>query len=232
MDDGLKKKGFKKIKRFYQNVAPIANVGQRMFHCASCNFDCIKKGDWKRHVLTKKHGFLYQAHQTILEQNKQLCNLVLEQQAHLKKQEAVKPTPQLPKDALEWSKFLSALAVDSYSPGLDITDDIVQLFCKHLDHAETVRPVYCLDLKRKKLTVHTSDGWVHDAAIVLQCMSDAVQHIQHQLLRFSYTWQTDHPNWTENESEANYYVSLVQHTSASVDLDKFIGTLCKKVLLD
>jgi len=203
-----------------------------MFHCVSCNFDCIKRGDWKRHVLTKKHGFLNQAHQTILEQNKQLCTLVLEQQAHLKKQEAARPSPQLPKDALEWGAFLSALVVGAYSPGLDITDDVVLLFCNELSRAETARPVYCLDLKRKKLAVHTSGGWVHDAAFVSQCMSDAVQHIQHQLLRLTHAWQLEHPNWADNEREANYYVSLVQHTSASVDVDHFVDVLCKKVLLD
>ena len=34
----------------------LTSIQQNIFHCFKCDFKCIKKGDWNRHLLTKKHS--------------------------------------------------------------------------------------------------------------------------------------------------------------------------------
>ena len=47
-----------------------------MFICPNCNFECKKKGDWSRHITTKKHLKLEQ-------DNTDLKKIILKQQEQI-----------------------------------------------------------------------------------------------------------------------------------------------------
>ena len=96
-----------------------------MFTCSKCNFSCKKKGDWKRHIATKKHINLNST-----EDADDLKRIIIKQQEQIdtQQQQINELIPKIGnitnqrfnlniflndtcKDALNWSDFINTLNI-------------------------------------------------------------------------------------------------------------------------
>lgn len=209
-----------------------------MFQCAACHFTCAKKGDWKRHISSRKHSNANNVLQNVLLENQKLRSLVLEQQVHLKSiphAQKFNLTDFLNKQcsaAVDWDAFVSSIEVKSCCT-VDITEEIAKLISDTANNLGlSKRPLHCLDSKRKKMCLKMKHGWVLDPVLIETKMQDTASFIQNKFIKKSQEWLAAHPFWHENESESHFYAQLLHHLSASIELNRFVSVLCSQLPLD
>ena len=246
-----------------------------MFVCDACNFACAKKGDWRRHLLTQKHlkpvlrcpcgaEFRHRAamaaHEPacaknglilqMLDENKELRALLLEQQEQLKTQQR-HLTELIPKigtvthnkfnlnvflhekckDAVNWSDFISTLKVqlEGEEP---LTVGIAKMICDGIqDLGVHKRPIHCLDSKRKKLCIKNEDAWEHDADKVQSTLRQTAIGLQGRYLKELKEWEATHPTWFESEREAEIYTHLVQRVAGELDEPHYTACILRNAAI-
>ena len=205
-----------------------------MFTCSTCVFSCKKKGDWTRHINTKKH--LKQNQDTI-----DLKQIILKQQEQidLQQKQINDLIPKLNnitthkfnlniflndkcKDALNWSEFINRLHIHDMS---NITS-IVQLICSELYNIGIYkRPIHCLDIKRKKMCIKNKNVWEHDIVKITDTLTESTNTLQTIYLK---QWESSHPNWYENEYETNMYTHIVNNLMIDKD---YTNTITKNICI-
>ena len=198
-----------------------------MFNCSTCNFSCKKKGDWSRHISTKKHLKLEK--DTV-----DLKNIILKQQQQIdiQQKQINELIPKLGnqrfnlniflndscKDALNWSDFINTLNFHDTNN----IDDIARLIC---DELYTIgiykRPIHCLDVKRKKICIKNKNVWEHNVVKVCDTLNDTATTLQQAYIK---QWQHNHPTWYENEYETDTYTQMV--SKINEDKDVFTKHMC------
>jgi hypothetical protein len=193
-----------------------------MFTCSKCTFSCAKKGDWNRHIATKKHiktqdtdelrKILIKQQEQIDTQQKQINELIPKIETHrfnlnffLNDQ---------CKDALNWSEFVDTLILDN--------PDISKLICDGIyDIGIYKRPIHCIDMKRKKICIKNKNVWEHDFSKVQNTLNETTASMQVLYLK---QWETSHPNWFTNENETDAYTRVVStsHMNLCDSLTKVI----------
>jgi len=209
-----------------------------MYTCSTCNFNCVKRGDWNRHVRTPKHLQCTAPLNTLEFENERLKALVLEQQTEIKKQ--CKPCRKtfhlhdfLKTDccnALDWPDFVSSVVLCSTAS--DISSQIANSIN---DAAKTAglhkRALHCLDHKRRKLCLKLNGDWVYDTPLVERTIEDSLEQLQSALLQQSNKWLLDHPDFADNDTEMTKYVELVNYLSAPIDYSKFYSLVANYVTI-
>jgi hypothetical protein len=205
-----------------------------MFTCSACNFSCKKKGDWSRHIVTKKHLKLEQ--ETV-----DLKKIILKQQEQIDTQQKQinELIPKIGninqrfnlnvflndscKDALNWSEFINTLNIHDTNN----IDDIAQLICQELYNIGIYkRPIHCLDVKRKKICIKNQDVWEHNVVKVYDTLNDTASTLQNAYIKH---WQHNHPTWYENENETNMYTQLV--SKISTDKEVYTNSFTKHICI-
>lgn len=232
-----------------------------MFACEGCKFACAKRGDWSRHILTKKHlkptmrcvcGQLFQqrsafvAHQEkcgydknalilqMLDENKELRALLLDQQEQLKMQQQhmSEIIPKISvtnkfnlnvflnekcKDAINWDEFMSSLSVQLQGEN-SLTTGIAKIICDGIqDLGIHKRPIHCLDNKRKKLCIKNEDAWEHDTDKIQTTLHQSAITLQSKYIKELREWELLHPNWLDSESETDAFTKLAQRVTDEID---------------
>jgi len=165
-------------------------------NCNTCGFSCIKRGDWNRHIKTKKH----------LRENDDLRKIVMEQQEQLKKQQEQLNQLSTPihitifleqyKDAMNWEDFVETLEL--WSP------NIVPLIVDKLKEIGVYRrPIHCI---QHQVCIKQQNKWEFDekARTILNDTTNGLK--QKYLLQ----WQEKHPEWYQNEIETNEYTAICE----------------------
>jgi hypothetical protein len=234
-----------------------------MFACEACRFACEKKGDWTRHLLTKKHlktpkcacgrecpaVCAFDKNTLILkmlDENKELRSLLLEQQEQLKAQQR-QLTELIPKignvtnnkfnlnvflnekckDAVNWNDFIDTLKVQLEGDD-SLTGGIAKVICDGIqDLGIHKRPIHCLDSKRRKLCIKTEDAWEQDAEKVQSTLQQSALNLQMRYLKELKEWETKHPAWFDNEREADIYLRLVQRVTGEIDESLYTGCISR-----
>ena len=205
-----------------------------MFTCSTCNFTCKKKGDWSRHIVTKKHLKLEQ--ETV-----DLKKIILKQQEQIDTQQKQinELIPKIGninqrfnlnlflndscKDALNWSDFINTLNIHDSNN----IDDIAQLICQELYSIGIYkRPIHCLDVKRKKICIKNQDVWEHNVVKVYDTLNDSASTLQHAYIKH---WQHTHPTWYEDENETHMYTQLV--SKISTDKEVYTNSFTKHICI-
>ena len=232
-----------------------------MFACESCHFVCAKRGDWSRHLQTKKHlkpalrcacGQVFQqraacvAHQQqcgydknalilqMLDENKELRALLLEQQEQLKVQQRQMSelAPKINvtnkfnlnvflnekcKDAINWDEFMSTLSVQIEGEN-SLTTGLAKIICDGIqDLGIHKRPIHCLDSRRKKLCIKNEDAWEHDSDKIQTTLHQSAITLQSKYIKELKEWELLHPNWLENEAETEAFTALAQRVTDEID---------------
>ena len=204
-----------------------------MFTCSNCNFLCKKKGDWKRHIETKKH-IKFNSTDT-----DDLKRIIMKQQEQIDTQQKQindlipKITTQkfnlniflndTCKDALNWSDFINTLNIHDTQN----IDDIAQLICNELYNIGIYkRPIHCLDVKRKKICIKNQNVWEHNLIKVCDTIHSTANTLQHAYIK---QWQHNHPTWYENEYETDMYTQLV--SKLNVDKEVYTNSITKHICI-
>ena len=207
-----------------------------MYHCLPCNFECVKRGDWNRHICTPKHVRFASPMEDLRAENEQLKNLILEQQVELKKQFKQSPSPPRKaafhlndflnvecKGALNWSEFVDTF--ETGEEGSDITTRMAEVVIRAAKVAGVhQRALHCLDAKRKKVCVKLEGRWVQDEEKAEATIQDTVLSVQSLLLRKANERQQLN---AQRESDIVQFVHLAQRISAPIDFSRFFSmVLC------
>ncbi len=152
-------------------------------HCELCDFTCLKRGDWNRHILTKKH----------LKTHTGIRNLLVEQQKQLEKhQKQINELTTKPfqvnvfldtcKDAMNWEEFLL----------LDLP------FLERLKELGLYkRPIHCIE---ETLCIKQKNKWEMNA-------NNLLEHSTQDIRR---KWEEKHPTWYSSEEETQEYITMLK----------------------
>jgi len=194
-----------------------------MFLCSKCNFTCKKKGDWTRHISTKKHikmdkesedlkQIILKQQEQIDTQQKQINELIPKLGSQTQRFNLNIFLNDTCKDALNWSDFINTLNLHDTNN----IDDIAQLICAELYSLGIYkRPIHCLDVKRKKICIKNQDVWDHNIVNVYNTLNDTATILQHAYIKH---WQHIHPTWFENEYETDTYTQLISKLNVDKDV--------------
>ena len=201
-----------------------------MFTCLNCNFSCKKKGDWSRHIATKKHLKLEK-------DNIDLKKIILKQQEQidLQQKQINELIPKIKnittnkfnlniflqdkcKDAMNWNEFINSLQIQETNDNQSIS----QLICNELYNLGMYkRPIHCLDIKRKKMCIKNKNVWEHDDNKVMDTLTESALTLQHAYLKH---WESIHPTWYDSEHETDIYTRIIN--SLTVDKDTITKNIC------
>ena len=166
--------------------------------CKSCKFTCEKRGDWNRHILTKKH----------LNNTRDLQNTIDLQREQLRLQQIQLSQITTPihvtiileqyKDAMNWEEFISTLEL--------ISPNMIPFMIEKIKELGLYRrPIHCI---QEQLCIKQEDKWELDTR------SRAILNDTTNGLRRKYVlqWEQKHPLWYQNEAETNEYTSFFVNT--------------------
>ena len=163
-------------------------------NCNACGFSCIKRGDWNRHIKTKKH----------LRSHEDLRNIVMEQHEQIKRQQEKLNQLSTPihitiileqyKDAMNWEDFVSTLEL--WSP------NIVPLIVAKLQEIGVYRrPIHCI---QHQVCIKQRDKWEFNEKAKM-ILNDTTSGLKKKYLM---QWEQTHPEWYQSEMETNEYTTI------------------------
>lgn len=161
--------------------------------CKSCDFSCMKRGDWNRHIKTKKH----------LRIHEDLRAIIMNQQEQLKKQQEQLQQITTPihitiileqyKDAMNWEEFISTL---------EISPNIIPFMIEKIKELGLYRrPIHCI---QQQLCIKQENKWELDerSRAILNETTNGIRK------KYVLQWEQNHPTWYQNEHETNEYTSF------------------------
>jgi hypothetical protein len=224
--------------------------------CAKCKFSCEKKGDWARHIKTKKHNappllicecgktftgdakgrpaFSYhnkKCMERVLQENKDLRLMLMEQQKQM--------SELIPKVGHKFNLnvFLQetckeamtwAEFVNSLQIRLGLGLGVAQVICDGLhDLGVHRRPIHCVDAKRQRLCLKTEACWEHDPEKIEKTLQSTATRMQSKWLKEIKVWENENPNWWEVEEKAETYAKLVHEALAEIDDSDMVQSISK-----
>jgi hypothetical protein len=162
--------------------------------CKPCQFSCEKRGDWNRHILTKKHKNKTEDLQRTIELQKEQIRLQQEQLQQVTTPIHVTIILEQYKDAMNWEEFISTLELMSPNIMSFMIEKIKELGLYR-------RPIHCI---QKQLCIKQENKWELDTR------SRAILNDTTNGLRRKYVlqWEQKHPEWYQSEQETNEYTSF------------------------
>lgn len=239
-----------KLSEYKRHCQTMKHLGIFKTHkCEVCSYSTMNSKDYKKHCETLKHKNQIL---TILEENKELKQLLLQQQEQLKDQqekhynEIINIIPKIGsnnnnkfnlnvflneecKDAINWEDFIERLQVTMCeSNNSSITDNITKMICDEIQELGIhKRPIHCIDNKRKKLCIKQENIWEQDPLKVENTFKSATKHIQQKYFKLLQKWEETHPNWFESEAETEMYTMLVSRLVCDVNEPKCLNNISK-----
>lgn len=199
------------------------------YTCTLCQFNTMKKGNYERHLLTKKHkekkqcrcGKQYESrggfwkHSTqcllpLLESQHEMIQTLLQKQTQVQDQvkELQKMSPSIHisiflnetcKEALNWSDFIQQLELSENQTVIDT----IQQQLKQLGYK---RPVHVLPTQM--LYIKQQNQWNHDPPSIqkaITVLNDHIHQSQHKTLQ---NWEKEHPTWYLSQQETDMYTKI------------------------
>jgi hypothetical protein len=152
-------------------------------HCELCDFHCTKRGDWNRHILTKKH----------LKSQTGIRHLLVEQQKQIENQQ--KQINELTSKPFQVNVFL-----DNCKDAMN-WEDFLLLELPFLERLKELgiykRPIHCI---QETVCIKQQNKWELNANSLLE-------HSTQQIRR---EWESKHPTWYSSEEETQEYISMLK----------------------
>jgi hypothetical protein len=166
--------------------------------CNVCKFSCEKRGDWNRHIKTKKHLRLHEDLRTIIKAQEEQIRLQKEQLQQVTTPIHITIILEQYKDAMNWEEFISTLEL--LSPNM-----IPFMIEKIKELGVFRRPIHCI---QEQLCIKQEDKWELDARS-RSILSDTTNGLRK---KYVLQWEQKHPLWYQNEQETNEYTSFFINT--------------------
>ena len=247
---GFKCSKLSEYKRHCQTMKHLSVL--KTNRCDVCSYSTTNSKDYKKHCETLKHkNQLF----IILEENKELKQLLVQQQEQLKEQrekhhaEIINIIPKIGsnnnnkfnlnvflneecKDAINWEEFIERLQVSMCESNKSITDNITKMICDEIQELGIYkRPIHCVDTKRKKLCIKQENIWEQDPLKIENTIKSTTKNIQQKYVKLLQKWEERHPNWFEIESETEMYTIFVSRLLSDVNELKCVHDLSKCVAI-
>jgi len=199
--------------------------------CKSCNFTTMRKCNYEKHILTRKHkkeqekeicekcgksyatrGGLWKHGQTCssmnewMEEQKEMSKKIVKQQAELK--EMMEQMNQKP--TIHISIFLNESCKDAmnwmdFINTLEFNDKPLQTIQEQLHKLGIYkRPVHYLP--QQTFYLKHQDVWEHDTSIIKDVIRRTNHTLQERHLRLLQSWENDHPAWYTSQKETDIYI--------------------------
>ena len=166
--------------------------------CKSCKFTCEKRGDWNRHILTKKHLNNTRDLQKTIDLQREQLRLQQIQLSQITTPIHVTIILEQYKDAMNWEEFISTLEL--------ISPNMIPFMIEKIKELGLYRrPIHCI---QEQLCIKQENKWELDTR------SRAILNDTTNGLRRKYVlqWEQKHPLWYQNEAETNEYTSFFANT--------------------
>ena len=200
------------------------------FTCSTCQFSTTKKGNWERHLLTKKHKekekqcscgknfetraghwkHSQQCLRPLLETQHAMIQTLLEKQDQVQDQvkELQKMSP-----SIHISIFLNETCKEAMNWGdfiqqLELSDNqtVVDTIQQQLKQLGYKRPVHVLPTQM--LYIKQQNQWNHDAPSIQNAITVLNEHIHQSQHKSLQSWEKEHPTWYLNEQETDMYTNF------------------------
>lgn len=245
---------FSTQKHKSQNIPATIEIKEKKYSCLLCDYYTNNLKDYNKHCTTNKHKIKNQKDNTndmiikILDENKELRQILLQQQEQIREQQEVhhkeimELIPRIGnkfnlnvflnekcKDAVNWDDFMNNLKIDiTNTDNLNITECISKTLCNNLQELGIYkRPIHCTDIKRKKIYIKHKDTWENDIVIIKDKLKQASNKIQRKYMFLLDNWEKRHPNWFENEDETIIFSNLINKLMADIDENKCMNAITK-----
>ena len=200
------------------------------FTCTTCQFRTTKKGNYERHLLTKKHkekekqcscgknyesraGYWKHSQQCLLpllETQNEMIQTLLQKQDQV--QEQVKELQKM-SPSIHISIFLNETCKEAMNWGdfiqqLDLKENqtIVDTIQQQLHQLGYKRPVHVLPTQM--LYIKQQNEWNHDAPSIQNAITVLNEHIQQSQCKTLQMWEKEHPTWYLNQQETDMYTKI------------------------
>lgn len=197
-----------------------------MHTCSTCQFTTAKKGNYERHLLTKKHKekekqcrcgknfesraglWKHKCLLPLLESQNEMIQALLQKQDQVQDQvkelhDKLSPSIHISiflnetcKEAMNWGDFIQQLDL---SENQTIVDTIQQ----QLQQLGYKRPVHVLPTQ--VLYIKQQNQWKHDAPSIQQAITVLNDHIHQSQHKSLQSWEKEHPTWYLSEQETDMY---------------------------
>jgi hypothetical protein len=166
--------------------------------CNVCKFSCEKRGDWNRHIKTKKHLRLHDDLHIIIKAQEEQIRLQKEQLQQVTTPIHITIILEQYKDAMNWEEFISTLEI--WSPNM-----IPFMIEKIKELGLYRRPIHCI---QQQLCIKQENKWELDTRS-RAILSDTTNGLRK---KYVLQWEQKHPEWYQNEQETNEYTSFFVET--------------------
>jgi len=166
--------------------------------CNVCKFSCEKRGDWNRHVKTKKHLRLHEDLRTIIQVQEEQIKQQKEQLSQMTTPIHITIILEQYKDAMNWEDFISTLEI--------LSPNMIPFMIEKLKELGVFRrPIHCI---QQQLCIKQENKWELDARS-RAILSDTTNGLRKQ---YVLQWEKNHPEWYQSEQETNEYTSFFIET--------------------
>jgi len=201
------------------------------YTCTTCQFHTTKKGNYERHLLTKKHkekekqclcGKNYESRAGLWKHSQQCLLPLLETQNEMiqsllqkqdQVQEQVKELNQKMSPSIHISIFLNETCKEAMNWGdfiqqLELTENqtIVDTIQQQLQQLGYKRPVHVLPTQM--LYIKQQNQWNHDAPSIEKAITVLNEHIQQSHCKTLQMWEKEHPTWYLSQQETDMYTKI------------------------
>ena len=196
----------------------------------------------------------------VLDDNKELRNLLLLQQQQIKEQQKqmAELIPKVGsgnttnnnnqrfnlnvflnetcKDAINWEDFMKSIEVGTkeFDAMVDsgLTEGVVKAICNGIqDLGVYKRPIHCIDAKRKKMCIKEEDAWNHDENAINGTLHQANVSLRGKYNNILKDWEKAHPNWAEDEEDTETYMKILGKVVGSLDEKKCVTEIAKNTVI-
>lgn len=162
--------------------------------CRPCQFSCEKRGDWNRHIKTKKHARIHEDLQRIIDDQKEQIRQQQEQLQQVTTPIHITIILEQYKDAMNWEDFISTLELMSPNVVSFMIEKIKELGLYR-------RPIHCI---QQQLCIKQENKWELDAKS-RNILMDTTNGLRK---KYVLQWEQKHPEWYQSEEETNEYTSF------------------------
>ena len=136
------------------------------------------------------------------------------------------------KDAMNINEFIKNINLSlediNYTGRHGYANGIGNIFVKSLSELPaTERPIHCCDQKTGQFYVKNDNTWKED--VKNEKIHKGISDISIKQTKAIKMWETQYPNWTEDEELTNQYINIVQQVTKCDNNEQDLEDICKMI---
>lgn len=139
------------------------------------------------------------------------------------------------KHALNIKEFVNSLKIELndiyFTKNNGLEKSISNIFLNGLKElGEYKRPIHCSDVKRQTFYIKDADSWEKDTN--KEKLRKSINVVQDKHIKILTDWETQNPNWKENDAKKDEYIEIVQQVMCTINEDKVTRDISKNTMIE